>query len=308
MIEIPVCKSSNSAYPRGVVTLGVLGGIIKGDYLADRTMAGQKRRLPIACLGGTFRQLPAGVSHGNCNGRCGRLGYRNTEHIDWDNRTGIVLIDVDELAEEDIPQVRQRFAGLPCTVALWLSASRHGFKVGIAVDPLPLTPEENRDAWGTAAMLSAILLSGIHHRIDVTAAACQAAILAHDPDALVRDTITARLPWTAGDYRRANPSAPVEYDNPLGMDTIRVKDCGTVMEVAHALPWNQGQRTMSLYRFGYEVGQRGWDENLDIAHAVADRCGLLTEDGTGCLQHYQRGYQKGRGTILTIFGTQNSGG
>ena len=300
MIQIPICANSGSANPRGVVMLDVLNSVLRDGYLADRTDAGAKHRLPIACLGGAFRRLPADADHGNCKGYCGEHGYRNTEHINWDARTGLVLIDIDNVADADIPAVRARFETWDAVTLLWLSAGRHGFKVGVAVDPLPLTPAENRDAWGTAALLSGALLTGIEHRIDATPAACQAAILAHDPAALVRDSVISRLPWSMGDYRRARPNDREEHDNPDGY-ALALSKCGDVLEVANALNWATGSRTTSLHRFGYEVGQRGWAENLDTARMVAERSGLLRDDGEGCLNHYRRGYQRGRDTICTFF-------
>ena len=230
------------------------------------------------------------------------MGYRNTEHINWDARTGLVLIDVDELADADIPTVRERFAGLDAVTALWLSAGRHGFKVGIAVDPIPVNETDGKDAWGTAALLSAALLTGIEHRIDGTHASAQAAILAHDPDALVRDGVKARLPWAAGDFRKARPNSPANeaYIAPDGY-ALALSKCEDVLEVANALNWGQGSRTTSLHRFGFEIGQRGWSENLDTARLVAERSGLLGDDGEGCLNHYRRGYESGRNTLCTFF-------
>ena len=302
MMEIPVCKYSGSAHPQGNATMEILSQILTGEYLAERTAAGAKHRLPVACLGGRFRPLPSGVNHGNCNGYCGRFGYRNTEHINWDARTGLVLVDVDELADADIPAVRARFAGIDAVTLLWQSAGRHGFKVGIAVDPIPVNEVDGKDAWGTAALLSAALLNGIEHRIDGTHASAQAAILAHDPDALVRDGVKARLRWSAGDFRKARPNPPANeaYIAPDGY-ALALSKCGDVLEVANALNWAQGSRTTSLHRFGFEVGQRGWDENLDTARLVAERSGLLGDDGEGCLNHYRRGYESGRDTLCLIF-------
>ena len=300
MILIPVFPHRGRVTPKGNANLEVLSALLTGGLLVEHTAAGAKDRLPIACLGGPFRPLPADAQHGRCIGRCGVYGYRNTEHVNWDARTGLMLIDVDNLADADIPTVRARFAGVDAVTALWLSASRHGFKVGIAMDPLPMNPAECRDAWGAAAMLSAALLMGIDHRIDVTAAACQAAILAHDPDALVRDEVAARLTWAVGDYKRACPDAREEHDMPDGY-AIALSACSDVLEVANALNWATGSRTTSLHRFGYEVGQRGWDENLDAARLVAEQSGLLRDDGDACLNHYRRGYQSGRDTICTFF-------
>ena len=301
MIEIPVFPHRGRVTPKGNANLEVLSALLTGGLLVENTEAGAKDRLPIACLGGPFRPLPADAQHGRCIGRCGVYGYRNTEHVNWDTRTGLVLVDVDDLADADIPAVRARFAGVDAVTALWLSASGRGFKVGIAMDPLPLNPAECRDAWGMAAMLSAALLTGIEHRpFDVTAAACQAAILAHDPLAMVRDEVAARLTWTVGDYKRACPDAREEHDMPDGY-AIALSACLDVLEAANALNWAQGSRTTSLHRFGFEIGQRGWDLNLDTARMVAIRSGLMADDGEGCLNHYRRGYQSGRDTICTFF-------
>ena len=77
--------------------------------------------------------------------------------------------------------------------------------------------------------------------------------------------------------------------------------CSDVLEVANAMNWAQGSRTTSLHRFGFEIGQRGWSENLDTARLVAERSGLLAEDGESCLNHYRRGYESGRNTLCTFF-------
>ena len=301
MILIPVFSHRGRVTPKGNASLEVLSALLMGGLLEGKTAAGAKDQLPIACLGGPFRPLPADGNHGRCGGRCRQFGYRDTQHVNWDARTGLVLVDVDDLADVDIPTVRERFAGVDAVTALWLSAGRHGFKAGVAMAPLPMNPAECRDAWGAAAMFSTALLTGIEHRpFDVTAAACQAAILAHDPDALVRDEVAARLTWTVGDYKRACPDAREEHDMPDGY-AMALSACSDVLEVANALNWAEGSRTTSLHRFGYEVGQRGWELNLDTARMVAERSGLLRDDGETCLNHYRRGYQSGRDTICTFF-------
>ena len=300
MIEIPIFPHRGRVTPRGNANLGTLREIVSADWLAGRTEAGDKGALPIACLGGVFRPLPLNAAHGRCTGNCGVLGYRNTEHVDWDKRTGLVLLDIDDVADGDLDAIRGRMADWSAVTLLWQSASRHGFKVGVAVDPLPLTPAENRDAWGTAALLAAGLLTGIPHRLDSTPAAAQAAILAHDPAALVRDSVISRLPWAVGDYRRARPNDREEQDAADGWHSV-LSGCADMLEVANALNWGAGSRSTSMHRFGFEVGQRGWGENLDTARLVAEQSGLLADDGDACLNHYRRGYESGRNTLCTFF-------
>ena len=228
MIEIPVFPHRGRVTPKGNANLEVLSALLTGGLLVAHTANGAKDRLPIACLGGPFRPLPTDANHGRCIRRCGVLGYRNTEHVNWDARTGLALIDVDDLADADIPAVRERFAGVDAVTALWLSAGGHGFKVGIAMDPLPLNPAECRDAWGMAAMLSEALLTGIEHRpFDVTAAAAQVAILAHDPQAVVRGEVAARLAWTAGTTSEPALMLVRNTTTPMGMrwHSRRVRTC-----------------------------------------------------------------------------------
>ena len=64
-----------------------------------------KLRLPGATLGGIFKPLPPHYNHGKCRGQCATTGYRNTQHIDWDARTGVVLIDMDDIQSPVNPDV-----------------------------------------------------------------------------------------------------------------------------------------------------------------------------------------------------------
>ena len=97
MILIPVFPHRGRVTPRGNATLAHIREAVTSGLLAEKTAAGAKDQLPIACLGGIFRPLPDNANHGRCGGRCREFGYRDTEHINWDARTGLVLVDVDNL-------------------------------------------------------------------------------------------------------------------------------------------------------------------------------------------------------------------
>ena len=303
MITLPVCGNMKIAVPHALINLDNLREGLTGGELRGRTADGAKKRLPVVCLGGAFKRLPPDADHGDkCGGRCGVFGYRNEQHLDWGKRTGIVLLDVDEVAPVDADAIRARFEPLQPVCALWRSASGAGFKVGVAMEPIPQSPAECRDAWGTAALLAAALLTGIHHRIDPTHSPVQVAILAHDSQALVREPAT-RLRWQEGDFRRARPKPEPCLTTTDEVDSVSIKG-GNVEEVAAGLAWEPGNRTTSLFRLGIECGKAGWtlDACLPDAIAIATACGLLAEDGNECIGHFKRGWDRGADTLCTIFG------
>ena len=301
VIEIPFFANRKHVYPIGNGDLTILLSGLTGGLLKARTDGGHKGRLTLVCLGGPYRGLPPDAYHGHCNGDglCMAYGYRNEQHIDWDRRTGIVLLDIDDVADADLDDVRRRFEEFEPTTALWLSASGHGFKVGVSTTPTPATVPECRDAWGAAVLAAKELLDGIEYKIDPTHSPVQAAILAHDPAAMVREPVT-RLPWTAGDLLRARPKPEPRLTATNG---VSVKG-GSVAELAAGLAWEPGNRTTSLFRLGIECGKAGWtlDACLPDAIAIATACGLLAEDGNECIGHFKRGWERGADTLCTIFG------
>ena len=268
--------------------------------LKARTEGGHKGRLTLVCLGGPYRGLPPDAYHGHCNGDglCMAYGYRNEQHIDWSKRTGIVLLDLDDVADADLDEVRRRFEDFEPTTALWLSASGHGFKVGVSTTPAPATVPECRDAWGAAALAAKELLTGIKYKIDPTHSAVQPAFLAHDPKAIAREPLT-RLSWADGDFQRARPK-DAAYAIPAWTP---IKGQG-VGELVKALTWETGSRSSTLFRLGVEAGSRGLDlaDCLPDAMRAAEQTGLVADYGRQCIRHFVRGHERGADTLCTIFG------
>ena len=298
VIEIPFFTNRKGVYPLGNGGLAVLLSGLTAGLLKARTDGGHKGRLPLVCLGGPFRGLPPNAYHANCNGLCTACGYRNEQHIDWDKRTGIVLLDIDNVADADLDDVRRRFEDFEPTTALWLSASGHGFKVGVATTPTPATVPEGRDAWGAAVLAAVELLNGIEYKIDPTHSAVQPAFLAHDPKAIAREPVT-RLPWTEGDFRLARPKDAI----PVIPAWTPIKGEG-IGELVNALTWETGSRSSTLFRLGVEAGSRGLDltDCLPDAIQTAEQTGLIADYGRQCIRHFVRGHERGADTLCTFFG------
>ena len=300
VIEIPFFANRKHVYPLGNGGLEVLLSGLTGGLLKARTEGGHKGRLTLVCLGGPYRGLPPDAYHGHCNGDglCMAYGYRNEQHIDWSKRTGIVLLDLDDVADADLDEVRRRFEDFEPTTALWLSASGHGFKVGVSTTPAPATVPECRDAWGAAALAAKELLTGIKYKIDPTHSAVQPAFLAHDPKAIAREPLT-RLSWADGDFQRARPK-DAAYAIPAWTP---IKGQG-VGELVKALTWETGSRSSTLFRLGVEAGSRGLDlaDCLPDAMRAAEQTGLVADYGRQCIRHFVRGHERGADTLCTMFG------
>ncbi len=300
VIEIPFFANRKHVHPIGTAGLEVLLSGIRDGLLKERTDGGHKGRLTLVCLGGPFRGLPPDAYHGHCkaDGLCMAYGYRNEQHIDWDKRTGIVLLDIDDVADADLDDVRQRFEDFEPTTALWLSASGHGFKVGVSTTPIPASIPEGRDAWGAAALAAADLLTGIAYKIDPTHSAVQPAFLAHDPKAIARDPLT-RLTWADGDFQRARPKEAA-YVVPA-WTPIKGQGIG---ELVKALTWETGSRSSTLFRLGVEAGSRGLDlaDCLPDATRAAEQTGLVADYGRQCIRHFVRGHERGMSTLCIEFG------
>ena len=300
VIEIPFFANRKHVHPIGNAGLEVLLSGLRDGLLKERTEGGHKGRLTLVCLGGPFRGLPPDAYHGHCkaDGLCMAYGYRNEQHIDWDRRTGIVLLDIDDVADADLDDVRRRFEDFEPTTALWLSASGHGFKVGVSTTPTPASIPEGRDAWGAAALAAKELLNGIAYKIDPTHSAVQPAFLAHDPRAIAREPLT-RLEWADGDFQLARPK-DAAYAIPAWTP---IKGQG-VGELVKALTWETGSRSSTLFRLGVEAGSRGLDlaDCLPDAMRAAEQTGLVADYGRQCIRHFVRGHERGADTLCTIFG------
>ena len=218
-MKAPIFNSARATTPAHNVDSGALAWILEHDpVLYQRTQAVRtaadpgplKLQLPGVCLGGPFRGLRAGDDHGRTTRQHNRhqcSGYRNGHHADWGARTGLVLIDIDDLespATPDCVKFMLTHAAEPVALA-WTSARGRGLKVGVLTTPTPGTPNESRWAWEAARkfmvdfLRSAGLQEGVDYKIDPTFSVPQLAILAHDPSPLGRvpDSQTA-VAWTPG--------------------------------------------------------------------------------------------------------------
>ena len=185
-MQIPAFNSLRDTTPIHNIGAGQLDWILRNDpILAQRTQAVRaaadpgrlKLRLPGICLGGPFRHLPPTANHGpRCGGRCGPAGYRNTQHVDWRARTGVVLVDVDDLQPPATPDAIKFLLkhGAPAVALGWTSARGKGLKVGVLVSPIPDTADHTRDAWSAAygyiveVLAAAGLTEGVDYKIDPT--------------------------------------------------------------------------------------------------------------------------------------------
>ncbi len=218
-MRTPIFNSTRSTTPMHNVDSGALARFLVNDPVlqqrpeAVRTAADPgplKLKLPGTCLGGTFRGLPAGDDHGRTTRHHDRYrctGYRNTHHADWGARTGLVLLDIDDLkspATPDFIKYLLTHAAEPVVLA-WTSARGRGLKVAVLTAPTPTTADETRWAWESARrfmvdlLKSAGLHEGLDYKIDTTFAIPQLAILAHDTTPLERVPDSAcAVPWTPG--------------------------------------------------------------------------------------------------------------
>ena len=207
-MKVPLFDSTRKVSPLGNVTEAEFESIlIHEPILRQRTQAVRsatdpgrlKLRLPGVSLGGVFKPLPPNADHGpRCRGRCWPAGYRNTAHIDWSARTGLVLIDLDDVQDPRWVQFYLKHSA-PAVSVCWTSARGRGLKVGVLTHPIP-TAGQNVDAWGAAyahiveVLKASGMAEGKDYKIDSTPAASQMAILAHDPSPIVR-TAEMAVTW-----------------------------------------------------------------------------------------------------------------
>ena len=304
-MKTPIFNSTRSTTPIQNVDSGALAWILENDSgLYQRTLAVRnaadpgplKLRLPGVCLGGPFRGLPACSDHGRTvrqhdPHQC--TGYRNSLHADWQARTGVVLIDIDDLdhhASPDAVKFLMKHGAAPITLA-WTSARGRGLKVGVLTTPTPATADENRWAWEAAQrfmvdfLKSAGLQEGVDFKIDRTDSVPQLAILAHDTRPLVRvpDPASA-VAWTPGE------PAPRGLTTTTGAILFRSPDVNVLIP---QLPWTAGMRSASMHRLGVACAMSGlrFESARASAEAVAGSCGLIADYGRyGALRHFDRGY------------------
>ena len=307
---IPTFNSTRSTAPLGSVTVGELESILRNDHiLTQRTEAVRsatdpgrlKLKLPGVSLGGVFEPLPPNADHGpRCWGRCWPAGYRNTQHIDWTARTGLVLIDIDDTLDPRWVQFYLKHAA-PAVSLAWVSARGRGVKVGVLTNPIP-TAGQNVDAWGAAythiaAVLKAAgMTEGVDFKIDATPAASQLAILAHDPSPLVRRAELA-LAWTPAPADAPRPPFQRAFD-PLS-------PASTMGELVTQLNWSPGSRSNSMHRLGIAAATNGiqFESARVVAQTIAATSGLVNDYGLyPALRHFDRGFFWGRELVLDGFG------
>ena len=304
-MKTPIFNSTRSTTPAQNVDSGALAWILKNDpVLYQRTQAVRtaddpgplKLQLPGVCLGGPFRGLRAGDDHGRTTRHHDRYrctGYRNSLHADWNARTGLVLIDIDDLpdtAPPDCIKYLLTHAAEPVVLA-WTSARGRGLKVAVLTSPIPATADESRWAWEAARRFmvdlleSAGLHEGVDYKVDATFSVPQLAILAHDSSPLGRvpDSQSA-VAWTPGE------PAPRGMTGGTGTAMLQSPDMNVLIP---QLPWTAGGRSMSLYRLGIACATSGlrFESARASAEAVARSCGLIADYGFyASLRHFDRGY------------------
>ena len=261
------------------------------------------------------------VDHGRCvpshnATACNGHGYRNTQHVDWTARNGLVLIDMDDA--EDAAMIRRVLVhAVPSVAVAWVSARGKGLKIGVAVSPTPTDALGGYDAWAAVyEYITSILESaaGLHqgkdYRIDPTPAAAQAAILAHDPEALVRPPSDAvsweptertgpigrfpGMPWGSG-------AAVAGVYAALGPALAGAK---SIQDVQCALPWSKGNRTKSMYHFGKEVALHGFDRDdaRVLAVALTRDVGLVDDYGArASIQHFDNGWMRAEDSLSEVY-------
>ena len=304
-MKMPAFNSTRATEPRLNLDSGALAWVLEHDpILHQRTQAVRaaadpgplKLQLPGVCLGGPFRGLPAGGDHGRTvrhhdPHRC--TGYRNGNHADWGERTGVVLIDIDDLTDAAGPDAVKfllRYGAEPVALA-WTSARGRGLKAGVLTAPVPGTPDENRWAWESARdymvgfLGSAGLQEGVDFKIDRTDSVSQLAILAHDTRPMVRvpDPPSA-VAWTPGE------PAPRGLTTTTGAILFRSPN---VDALAAQLSWDAGGRSTSMHRLGVASALSGiqFEVGRLTAASVAHRTGLVRDYGFyTALRHFDRGY------------------
>ena len=259
---IPTFNSTRSITPLGSVTENQLQWILSHDpIVTQRTAAVRaatdpaqlKLKLPGVCLGGTFTPLPPTADHGpRCRGRCWPAGYRNAQHIDWQARTGLVLIDIDDTPDPNAVKFLLKHSA-PEVAISWVSARGMGLKVGVLTNPIP-TAGQNVDAWGAAyayiveVLKASGMAEGVDFKIDSTPAASQMAILAHDPSPIVR-TAEMAVTWAPTPAGAPRPAWQQALDP--------IAPASNIGELVTQLNWSPGSRSNSMHRLGIAAAMNG---------------------------------------------------
>ena len=313
-MKIPIFNSTRATIPLQALEIPQLGWVLQHDtVLTQRTQAVRsavdpaplKLRLPGVSLGGGFQPLAPTANHGpRCGGRCWPTGYRNTQHINWQARTGVVLVDIDDLQPPATPGAIKFMLkhSAPAIALGWTSARGAGLKVGVMVEPVPMTTEHNRDAWGAAyayiaeVLKSAGLTEGTDYKIDPTPAASQLAILAHDAEPIAR-TAGMAVAWT--------PTPPGTPRPAWQQSAASLTPASTVWGLVGQLGWSPGHRSNSMHRLGVAAAMSGlvFEAARADAQTVAETTGLVRDYGEyEAVRHFDRGFFWARELVLDGFG------
>lgn len=332
-LRFPVFNSIRSPFPIWDASESTLLWILQCDpRLQERTEAVRKAsgseshrakiKLGTVCLGGPFARLSVTDDHGRCIPShsvtaCNGHGYRNTEHVKWEERNGLVLIDMDDV--EDATMIRRVLVhAVPSVVIAWVSARGKGLKIGVMVSPTPTDAFAEYDAWAAAydyitqtLESAAGLRQGEHYRIDPTPAAAQAAILAHDPEALVRVPSDA-VSWEPtertgpfGGFPGVHRGSGAAVAGVYATLVPALAGAESIQDVQRILPWPKGNRTTSMYHFGKEVALHGFDRGearaLAVVHAV--NVGLVDDYGAwASIQHFDNGWMRSKDSLSEVWG------
>ena len=313
-LKIPYLTSTRRTIPKYEISLRLLDWVLScSPHLLQLTQnvrtaedpGAAKLWLPGVCLSGTFMPLPPDADHGQANPRVhsnlncgGTLGYRNGQHVAWQQRTGLLLVDVDDIAAPAstgaVKTLLHHTAG--SVVLSWTSARGAGLKLAVAVTPIPMTRRDHLPAWRAArdyvasVLDPAGLVEGTHFKIDPTYAPSQLAILAHDDNPLIRRGISEAVPWTPG-----------QEPDRLYQPAVSLAQAATVNGLAEQLDWQQGTRSHSLYKLGAAAALQGFEFEAARVDAttVAQRTGLIRDYGLAtALRHHDRGFFWGRDQLL----------
>ena len=313
MKVLPAFNSTRATVPVHNLGTGQLAWALAHDpILRQRTEAVRsaadpaqlKLKLPGICLGGPFIALSPTANHGpRCQGRCWPSGYRNTQHIDWTARTGLVLIDIDDIAPPtslDAAKFLLRYTA-PAIALAWVSARGKGLKLGVLVSPIP-TVGQAGDAWGAArdyvadVLAAAGLTEGVDYKIDATPAAAQLAILAHDINPLVR-TAEMAVTWAPTPAGAPRPAWQQALDP--------IAPASNIGELVTQLNWSPGSRSNSMHRLGIAAATNGipFESARVVAQTIAATSGLVSDYGLyPALRHFDRGFWWARESLLDGFG------
>lgn len=164
-----------------------------GGEAGKRATAADKRRLPGVTLAGTFDRRANAA---------------------WRDPSGLVQIDLDNLAPAELAEARARLCACPWVACLWASPSGAGLKGAVRVPGLMLPdPSRYTEAWRAVSRW----LASVGLVNDPAAKDCaRLAFLAHDPEARHNPEAVA---FSLDDWSESEPvpAAPPRYNPPCAI-------------------------------------------------------------------------------------------